>query len=290
MTNKQPLQPNWWPHSTTCWNEVSYYFSTAEISVQAISQQTNWKRLSKGQTNQNYRLKCANKQYFVQIICRKSSQLQPTTNFVQLNSLLRNHTALNHWLVACHFESSHSKIDEWYESNEPINQDFEQTDFIDSLVEFLVTLHSGDAFLSVDRQRLPAIDIEEYLARYRRLALENEPQNKSKIEALYNRSAPLMVQFCSDAFCHNDLSSQNLLWSKQNGLKIIDWEYAGWGDRTMDLANLILCCRLSPTQETLLLNNYNHKAFKIISLDKLETMKELASIITELWFLAREKS
>ena len=37
--------------------------------------------------------------------------------------------------------------------------------------------------------------------------------------------------------CHNDLLTANLLHDGER-LRIVDWEYAGMGDRYFDLANL----------------------------------------------------
>jgi thiamine kinase-like enzyme len=38
--------------------------------------------------------------------------------------------------------------------------------------------------------------------------------------------------------CHNDLLTANFIRSPGQGIRIVDWEYAGMGDRFFDLANL----------------------------------------------------
>jgi thiamine kinase-like enzyme len=38
--------------------------------------------------------------------------------------------------------------------------------------------------------------------------------------------------------CHNDLLTANFIRSPDHGIRIVDWEYAGMGDRFFDLANL----------------------------------------------------
>lgn len=47
----------------------------------------------------------------------------------------------------------------------------------------------------------------------------------------------LARQADAPVLCHNDLLNGNFLRDEQNHLRILDWEYAGMGDRFFDLAN-----------------------------------------------------
>jgi hypothetical protein len=42
--------------------------------------------------------------------------------------------------------------------------------------------------------------------------------------------------------CHNDLLPANFIATRDGGLVILDWEYAGMGDRRFDLANFAMSC------------------------------------------------
>jgi thiamine kinase-like enzyme len=55
--------------------------------------------------------------------------------------------------------------------------------------------------------------------------------------------------------CHNDLLNANFIRSP-DGIRIVDWEYAGMGDRFFDLANFAVNHELVPEDEDVLLDAY----------------------------------
>jgi len=55
--------------------------------------------------------------------------------------------------------------------------------------------------------------------------------------------------------CHNDLLNANFIRSPE-GIKIVDWEYAGMGDRFFDLANFAVNHELGADEEEELLEAY----------------------------------
>jgi thiamine kinase-like enzyme len=55
--------------------------------------------------------------------------------------------------------------------------------------------------------------------------------------------------------CHNDLLNANFIRSA-DGIRIVDWEYAGMGDRFFDLANFSVNHELGPDHEAALLEAY----------------------------------
>jgi thiamine kinase-like enzyme len=55
--------------------------------------------------------------------------------------------------------------------------------------------------------------------------------------------------------CHNDLLNANFIRSPE-GIRIVDWEYAGMGDRFFDLANFSVNHELSEKESDLLLEAY----------------------------------
>ena len=56
--------------------------------------------------------------------------------------------------------------------------------------------------------------------------------------------------------CHNDLLNGNFLRDEQNRIRILDWEYAGMGDKFFDLANFSAHHELDDTQISVLLDAY----------------------------------
>jgi thiamine kinase-like enzyme len=56
--------------------------------------------------------------------------------------------------------------------------------------------------------------------------------------------------------CHNDLLNGNFLRDQQNNIRVLDWEYAGMGDRCFDLANFAAHHDLDDAQIRTLRNAY----------------------------------
>src|SRR5205085_2559439 len=63
----------------------------------------------------------------------------------------------------------------------------------------------------------------------------------------------------ASCLCHNDLLPANFL-AEGTALRIIDWEYAGLGDRFFDLGNFAANTLLSGDEERLLLESYGGAA------------------------------
>lgn len=77
---------------------------------------------------------------------------------------------------------------------------------------------------------------------YDRLAREHGvtafPENYAWLrERMQEIETALARQADAPVFCHNDLLNGNFLRDEQNHLRILDWEYAGMGDRFFDLGN-----------------------------------------------------
>jgi thiamine kinase-like enzyme len=56
--------------------------------------------------------------------------------------------------------------------------------------------------------------------------------------------------------CHNDLLASNFIRSPDDRLRLIDWEYAGMGDRYFDLGNFAVNNQLDESEEEILLDAY----------------------------------
>lgn len=75
-------------------------------------------------------------------------------------------------------------------------------------------------------------------------------QEVQRIEnALQRNTLPLVA-------CHNDLLPANFLQDRQGKLWLLDWEYAGWGDRFFDLGNLSVNNEFTDAQDEVLLTMY----------------------------------
>ncbi len=83
---------------------------------------------------------------------------------------------------------------------------------------------------------------------------EVEAQMQKIEQAMQRAALPLVA-------CHNDLLPANFLLDTSDRLWLIDWEYAGWGDRFFDLGNLSVNNELSDAQDWQLLTEYFGTAY-----------------------------
>jgi len=274
--------PDWWQHSKSAWIDLQRFFNSEQILLQ-----DNWLELSEGLSNHNYRVTFLQHQYFVQIIDQNNRSLLPQFGQIEIfdNSLICQ--SISNWLIACLKKTEHVRIFDWFENSPVKSSSFDQPDFFDSLTEFLVKLH-GIALSPVN----PSLgghyfDIHFHLTEYRKLALQKSPIYAKHIESLFCLSSQFASSFEAKAICHNDLGLSNLLWNGANSqLKIIDWEYACFSDPVMDIAGLVISCNLNHQQQQKLIACYQQKAREPLNFDRLESMKKLCHILSQLWHYA----
>jgi thiamine kinase-like enzyme len=82
--------------------------------------------------------------------------------------------------------------------------------------------------------------------------------------------------------CHNDLLAANFLASA-DGLRIVDWEYAGMGDRYFDLGNFAVNNELDDNDEVALLTAYLGEAPTAGQLAKLRLMRFMSDFREAMW-------
>jgi thiamine kinase-like enzyme len=82
--------------------------------------------------------------------------------------------------------------------------------------------------------------------------------------------------------CHNDLLAANFLRGAE-GLRIVDWEYAGMGSRWFDLGNFAVNNELGPEQEAALLAEYFGRAADARELASLRLMRFMSDFREAMW-------
>jgi thiamine kinase-like enzyme len=92
---------------------------------------------------------------------------------------------------------------------------------------------------------------------YRATALDRGGRVPADFEWAHEIAGRIEAKRSADAAvpCHNDLLNANFLDDGER-LRIVDWEYAGMGDRFFDLANFSINHELDPTQSEALLAAY----------------------------------
>jgi len=82
--------------------------------------------------------------------------------------------------------------------------------------------------------------------------------------------------------CHNDLLAANFIHSPR-GVRLIDWEYAGMGDRYFDLGNFAVNNELDEAQESELLAAYFESPASSCRLATLRLMRFMSDFREAMW-------
>ncbi|MCF6435989.1 phosphotransferase [Pseudoalteromonas sp. MMG022] len=92
------------------------------------------------------------------------------------------------------------------------------------------------------------------------------------------------------AFCHNDLVTDNIIASSQ-GIKFIDFEYAGYNDVFFDLAALCCSFNLTVVQQSEMLDmyfSYKHMSTPEYATDKLRAYQIGYLLLSVQWYESRD--
>jgi thiamine kinase-like enzyme len=86
--------------------------------------------------------------------------------------------------------------------------------------------------------------------------------------------------------CHNDLLNANLI-ATADGIVIVDWEYAGMGDRFFDLANFSVNHELGDEEDRVLLEAYFGRV-REDDLDALRLMRFMSDFREAMWGVVQQ--
>jgi thiamine kinase-like enzyme len=83
--------------------------------------------------------------------------------------------------------------------------------------------------------------------------------------------------------CHNDLLTANLIHAEQAGLMLVDWEYAGMGDRFFDLGNASINNEFDEPADRRLLAAYLDREPDPRSIAALSLMRAMSDVREATW-------
>jgi len=130
---------------------------------------------------------------------------------------------------------------------------------------------------------VPVWSLRTRLQRYCDNLAEYEPDRARQFQKRLQQQRKLIDSFGKNAvFCHNDLAFHHVFLAQQP--IVIDWEYAGLGDRYFDLANAIQVNQLEFAERRAFINAYEGASGEQIDSDKLAQWLELSNIISQLWY------
>jgi thiamine kinase-like enzyme len=129
-----------------------------------------------------------------------------------------------------------------------------QPDCIDTVADSLRKFHDSGTELPTTFEPF------ELVERYAQVARENGVELPDQYAAARDAAAKVRKAVRRDAEhepvpCHNDLLTSNFMLDPER-IQIIDWEYAGMGDRYFDLGNFVVNNELDDEQEKRFLSTY----------------------------------
>jgi thiamine kinase-like enzyme len=124
--------------------------------------------------------------------------------------------------------------------------------------------------------------VETYAARIADRGAEVPSSYEWAMAAAHRIEATLVGPEHEPVPCHNDLLSANFIRSPQ-GVRIVDWEYAGCGDRYFDLGNFAVNNELDETQEAELLAAYFESPASARRLASLRLMRFMSDFREAMW-------
>jgi thiamine kinase-like enzyme len=144
----------------------------------------------------------------------------------------------------------------------------------------LRTLHSREERLPVEFSSFRIV--ETYAARMAGRGAEVPSSYEWAMGAAHRVEATLVGPEHEPVPCHNDLLAANFIRSPR-GLRIIDWEYAGLGDRYFDLGNFAVNNELDEGQEANLLGAYFESPASERRLASLRLMRFMSDFREAMW-------
>ncbi len=147
------------------------------------------------------------------------------------------------------------------------------------VVESIQRYHGGPAF---EGAFSPFRALEQYL----RIARRSRAPLPPDVDQMHRRLPEIEAALRGGAVirpCHNDLWEPNLIDDGAR-IRIVDWEYAGMGDATFDLANFAVHHDLSDPQDEGLLRSYFGEVTDG-GLARLKLMKIVAELREAMWYM-----
>ena len=210
------------------------------------------KPLEGGITNRNYLVTLGGNRYVIRVPGKDTSLLGIDRNAERE----ANENAASLGIappVAAQLDDPPCLVTEFVECKEMTAEDLREPETMRSVIGLLRTVHDSGATLptSFDSFRV----VEEYRATAEGRGGEIPDAFDEAHEQAHAIEETLSGPEHDPVPCHNDLLAGNFLRGSER-IWIVDWEYAGMGDRYFDLANFAINNELDESQHPELLADY----------------------------------
>ncbi|MCR8923001.1 phosphotransferase family protein [Dasania sp. GY-MA-18] len=233
------------------------------------------RQLEGGLTNQSFLLQLADECYVLRLFSPHSQQLNINREAEYRIASIAAQQGLSPQTI--YLAPDHSYSISRYLDAELFNHSaLSRAEKLQRLAQCLQQLHS----IHIDIE-LPQLIVSEKAQHYWQ-AIAQLPaaaiylQYKAPLQQ-YFKQLPVLAP---PVLCHNDLVVENILLGEQ-GLRLIDWEYAAMGNPYFDLAAVIINQQLNAENEQLFLGSYT----KSVDLLALQQAKLQVRYLECLWWL-----
>jgi thiamine kinase-like enzyme len=155
--------------------------------------------------------------------------------------------------VVAQLEDPPCLVTEFVECQEMAAEDLREAETMKRVIGLLRTVHDSGAALPT------SFDSFRVVEEYRATAAERGGEIPDAFDEAHERSREIEAALSGPEHepvpCHNDLLAGNFLRGPER-IWIVDWEYAGMGDRYFDLANFAINNELTEAQHPELLADY----------------------------------
>jgi thiamine kinase-like enzyme len=234
--------------------------------------------LSGGITNRNYRVTLGGHDYFVRLPGKDTSRLGISRYAERLATESAASLGIAPALAA---QLPDCLVTEFVQARELPAADLRAKP--DEVARALRAFHDNGPTLPCE------FDVASLFDQYAETVLERGgtlPEQYSPTrEALARIAAAL--PFEPLAPCHNDLLNGNLLAATDGRVLIVDWEYAGMGDRYFDLGNLSVNNGFEPADDERLLAAYLGEAPTVAQRSRLALMRIVSDAREAAWGVAQ---
>jgi thiamine kinase-like enzyme len=208
--------------------------------------------LSGGITNRNYLVALGANRYVIRIPGKDTSLLgidrgaerEANENAAAIGVAPR---------VVAQLEDPAALVTEFVECTEMAAEDLRERETMKRIMDSLRKIHDSGAELPT------SFDSFRVVEEYRETAASRGAEIPAAYEQAHGRSREIESVLSGPEHdsvpCHNDLLAGNFLRGSER-IWIVDWEYAGMGDRYFDLANFAINNELSDAQHPDLLADY----------------------------------
>ncbi len=207
--------------------------------------------LGGGITNRNYRATFGGRDYVIRVPGKDTSLL----GIDREAECIANRAAAEIGIapeVAAMLTDPPAIVTTFVEGRPMEAEELSQGDALQGVAGALRTMHGASPVPSrFDSFRI----VEEYERVASGLGVEVPPEYKKAHACAVRIEEALSGSEHEPVPCHNDLLAANFIWDGEK-LRIVDWEYAGMGDRYFDLANFAVNNELPGGSRTQLLELY----------------------------------